>query len=168
MEINFTPWRMEYIKSDKKEEGCIFCKAFVESPSFENLVVKILGRSAILLNRYPYNNGHLLVVPYSHTSALSSLCEEEIRDLHCALVLCEKALKEIYNPHGINIGMNIGEAAGAGIVDHIHYHILPRWRGDTNFVTVIGNLRTIPEALKDTYDSLKRYFEEFKEGNFSK
>ncbi len=160
MEITFTPWRLDYIKSNKREEGCIFCKAFEEQPSFDNLVVFKGQFSAILLNRFPYNNGHLLVVPKTHSDSLFSLPEEEKLELSKLLCFSEAALRKIYEPQGINVGMNLGEAAGAGIVDHIHFHILPRWKGDTNFVTVTGNLRVIPEALRDTYEKVKNFFKE--------
>lgn len=160
MEITFTPWRLDYIKSNKKEEGCIFCKAFEGQPSFENLVVFKGQFSALLLNRFPYNNGHLLAVPRMHSDSLFLLPEEEKRELSNLLCLSEMAIRKIYEPQGINIGMNLGEAAGAGIVNHIHFHILPRWKGDTNFVTITGNLRVIPEALEDTYNKMKVFFEE--------
>ena len=112
-----------------------------------------------MLNKYPYNNGHLLIVPKSHKDSLTLLSEEEVFEMAKMLVLCEKVLRSIYNPQGINLGMNLGLAAGAGIVEHIHYHILPRWIGDTNFVTVLGNLRAIPEDLKDTYEKVKNIFD---------
>lgn len=160
MEINFTPWRLEYIKSENKnEEGCIFCNAFEVEPSFSNLVITKTKNCAVMLNKYPYNNGHLLIVPKSHKDSLTLLSEEEVFEMAKMLVLCEKVLRSIYNPQGINLGMNLGLAAGAGIVEHIHYHILPRWIGDTNFVTVLGNLRAIPEDLKDTYEKVKNIFD---------
>lgn len=159
MEINFTPWRLDYIKSDKKEEGCIFCKALEGAPSFDNLVVLRAPNSALILNRFPYNNGHLLAVPKSHIDSLCNLSSKESKELTKLLSYAEKAIRVIYQPNGINIGMNLGEAAGAGITDHIHYHILPRWRGDTNFVTIMGNLRVIPESLQDTYKKFKEFFE---------
>lgn len=159
MEINFTPWRLDYIKADKKKEGCIFCKALKDVPSFENLVILRAPNSALILNRFPYNNGHLLAVPKSHKDSLYNLSSEENIELTKLLCYAEKALRIIYQPDGINIGMNLGEAAGAGIADHIHYHILPRWYGDTNFVTITGNLRVIPESLEDTYKQFKNFFE---------
>lgn len=159
MEITFSPWRLDYIKSDKKEEGCIFCKAMEGAPSFDNLVVLKAPKSALILNRFPYNNGHLLAVPKSHRDSLYALSSEERNELNQLLCYAEKAIRLIYQPNGINIGMNLGEAAGAGIVDHIHYHILPRWRGDTNFVTITGNLRVIPESLEDTYKKFRDFFE---------
>lgn len=158
MDTNFTPWRLGYIKSDKKEEGCIFCRVFREQPSFNNLVVFRDNNAAILLNRFPYNNGHLLVVPRSHEDSLTKLPSEEIQALSLALVECEKAIRSIFDPNGVNIGMNLGQAAGAGIIEHLHYHILPRWHGDTNFATVVSNLRVIPEDLKDTYDNFHKFF----------
>lgn len=158
MDTNFTPWRLGYIKSDKKQEGCIFCGVFREQPSFNNLVVFRNVNIAILLNRFPYNNGHLLVVPRSHADSLAKLPSEEIHAISLALVDCEKAIRSILDPNGINIGMNLGQAAGAGITEHLHYHILPRWYGDTNFATVVGELRVIPEDLKDTYYNFQKYF----------
>ncbi len=158
METNFAPWRLGYIKSDKKEEGCIFCRAFEEQPSFDNLVVHRNDMVAILLNRFPYNNGHMLVVPRSHKDSLALLDKKELDALSDSLVLCESALRSCYSPNGLNIGMNLGQAAGAGITDHLHYHILPRWHGDTNFVTVVSQLRVIPEDLRDTYQNIRDFF----------
>ena len=159
MEINFTPWRLDYIVSDKKEEGCIFCRAFEGAPSFNNLVVRRTANTAVLLNKFPYNNGHLLVVPKSHVDSLTLLSSEEANEMTGALAECERALRSVYNPQGLNLGMNLGQAAGAGIVDHIHYHMLPRWQGDTNFVTVLCNFRAVPEALEDTYRKIKEFFD---------
>jgi ATP adenylyltransferase len=158
LETYFTPWRLSYIKSEKNNGGCIFCKIFEEQPSFDNLVVFKNEHVAILLNRFPYNNAHLLVVPRSHRDSLTLLTTEEEHSLSNALVRCEKALRALYDPNGINIGMNLGQAAGAGITEHIHYHILPRWHGDTNFVTIVSKLRVIPEDLKETYNALSKYF----------
>lgn len=159
MEIKFTPWRLDYIKSNKKEEGCIFCKAFEDEPSFNNLVVFKTQNCALLMNRFPYNNGHLLAIPKTHTDSLFLLPEIEKNELTKLLSQSERALRIIYEPQGINIGMNLGEAAGAGIIDHIHYHILPRWRGDTNFVTIIGDLRLVPESLEDSYKKIREFFQ---------
>jgi len=158
LETKFSPWRLEYIKSEKKEEGCIFCKAFEGEPSFDNLVVSRNDETAILLNRFPYNNAHLLVVPRSHCDSLTLLPKKELDSLSAGLAACEKAIRALYDPNGINLGMNLGQAAGAGIIEHLHYHILPRWHGDTNFVTVVGELRVIPEDLRDTYNAFLKFF----------
>ena len=158
METNFAPWRLGYIKSDKNEEGCVFCRAFEDQPSFDNLVIFRNELVAVMLNRFPYNNGHILVVPHSHKDSLTMLEKEEQHALSDAVALCESAIRSCYSPDGINIGMNLGQAAGAGIVDHLHYHILPRWHGDTNYVTVIGELRVIPEDLESSYNHLRNFF----------
>jgi ATP adenylyltransferase len=158
LDTTFSPWRLGYIKSDKNEEGCIFCKVFEEQPSFDNLVVFKNEHIAVLLNRFPYNNGHLLVIPRSHKDSLTLLSPNEGYSLSNALVECEKSIRALYNPNGLNIGMNLGQAAGAGIIEHIHYHILPRWHGDTNFATVVSQLRVIPEDLKETYKIFFNYF----------
>jgi ATP adenylyltransferase len=154
----FTPWRLEYVQSDKCPDGCIFCKAFENDPSLDNLVLYRDDLVAVMLNRFPYTNGHMLVFPKLHTDSLTGLDASLRGILGEVLTFCEGALRRTYQAHGINVGLNLGQAAGAGITDHLHWHILPRWSGDTNFATLFGELRVIPEDLSGTYERLRPQF----------
>lgn len=160
MDIVFAPWRLEYVRSEKKDEGCIFCRAFACEPSAENLVVYRDRLVAVVLNKYPYTNGHLLVVPKPHVDSLTGLDAETRSAAAEVTAFCESLLRKVYDPHGINVGLNLGQAAGAGISDHLHWHVLPRWAGDTNFITVCGDLRVIPEDLSGVFDRLRPEFPE--------
>ncbi|MCS7117150.1 MAG: HIT domain-containing protein [Nitrososphaerota archaeon] len=153
----FAPWRIEYIKSDKPK-GCIFCEKPKENRDEENYIVYRGLNNFVILNSYPYNPGHLMIVPYKHISSLEGLSKEE-RDEHFEiLVRVVKILKEAMNPDGFNIGMNLGEGAGAGIKDHLHTHVVPRWKEDTNYMPVIADTKVIVEALNSTYKKLREYF----------
>ncbi len=159
-DILYAPWRIEYILSEK-EKRCIFC---VETPGTTEYDEKhmILYRSAhcfVIMNMYPYNNGHLMVVPYRHVSSLANLSEEEIADLFMTVRATESILNGEFHPEGMNVGINIGKAAGAGVDEHIHVHILPRWFGDSNFMTTIGGSRVIPESFETAYRRLKEQFD---------
>ncbi len=158
MEFVFTPWRLEYVQSDKKPDGCIFCRAFTDPPSSDNLVVYRDDLVAVMLNRFPYTNGHLLVFPRVHTDSLTGMDAPTRAALCEVLTFCEGLLRRTYQAHGINVGLNMGTAAGAGITDHVHWHILPRWSGDTNFATLFGEMRVIPEDLSGTFDRLRPHF----------
>jgi len=158
MDIVFAPWRLEYILKDKSAEECIFCKAFALEPSLDNLVVYRDERMAVMLNRYPYTNGHLLVVPKPHVDSLTGLDKATRSAASEVIAYCELVLRKVYEPHGINAGLNLGRAAGAGILDHVHWHILPRWTGDTNFATVCSDLRVIPEDLPTVFNRLRQEF----------
>ncbi|MGA9751055.1 MAG: HIT domain-containing protein [Acidobacteriota bacterium] len=160
MEIVYTPWRLEYVQSPKQAGECVFCRAFTDEPSLENLVVYRDEELAVMLNRYPYTNGHMLVIPRPHVNSLTGLTPSLRASAAEVLTYCEAVLRRLYHAHGINVGLNLGQAAGAGIIDHIHWHILPRWTGDTNFVTVFGNLRVIPEDLADSFARLGGAFPE--------
>ncbi len=153
MERLWAPWRMEYILN-QKVEGCIFCLSDEKEKDRDNLVLYRSGRSFVMMNRYPYCNGHLLVSPYRHVPDLEKLNGEEMLDLFSTVTLCCRVLKEKFLPQGFNIGINLGKAAGAGVDDHIHVHIVPRWVGDTNYMTVIADVRVMPENLMATYDRL--------------
>ncbi len=153
MERLWAPWRMEYILN-QKVEGCIFCLRDEKDKDRENLVLHRSGHSFVMMNRYPYCNGHLLVSPYSHVSNLEKLSSEEMLDLFSNVTLCCRVLNEKFFPQGFNIGINLGKAAGAGVDDHVHVHIVPRWVGDTNYMTVIADVRVMPENLMATYDKL--------------
>ncbi len=146
----WSPWRMTYIQNDK-EEGCVFCDALGQIDGAKNLVVYRGQMAFVILNRYPYTSGHLMIVPYKHTASLLELTSETLSEL---MVLATKSIQMLsgeYHPQGYNLGMNLGEVAGAGIVEHIHMHIVPRWGGDTNFMSTTAATRVLPEALEDTY-----------------
>lgn len=149
----WAPWRIDYIK-EEKEEGCVFCEKPRESNDRENLILHRDKTSFIILNRFPYANGHLMVVPYKHTSNTQDLSGEEMAELMKLVNLSIELLKVI-SPEGYNVGMNLGRAAGAGIDDHIHFHIVPRWVGDNNFMPVLGEIRVVPEYLDRTYEKLE-------------
>jgi ATP adenylyltransferase len=153
MERLWAPWRMEYILN-KKPQHCIFCLADEGESDRDNYVLYRSTHSFAMLNRYPYCNGHLLVSPFRHVSGLDKLDSEELLDLFSAVSLCVSVLTERFSPQGLNIGMNLGKAAGAGVDDHIHVHIVPRWEGDTNFMTVVADVRVMPENLTATYERL--------------
>ncbi len=160
MDALWAPWRMEFIEKGKPE-GCIFCRFPAESGAEadrRNLIVARSARSFAILNRYPYNCGHLMVVPLRHTADFAGLSEEESDDLHRLLRLSLKALQEIYRPAGYNLGMNLGHSAGAGIEDHLHYHVVPRWIGDTNFMPVFAETKVMIESLGQTHDKLSPVF----------
>ncbi len=152
MDHLYTPWRRDYIQT-AKTPGCIFCNA-INQPDSEALVIYRAQHSYVILNRYPYTNGHLMVVPYLHMDTIEML-DPDIRAEMMELV--SKAmliLREVYQPHGFNLGGNIGSAAGAGIAEHVHLHVLPRWNGDTNFMTAVGNTRILPETIEDTWQRI--------------
>jgi len=160
MERLWAPWRFQYVKEAVKrtEEGCIFCEKPSESNDQENLILHRGKTGFIILNKYPYNNGHLMVVPYRHVAELHLLTPEEKLELMELIAMAISALKKAMSPHGFNIGMNLGRVAGAGIDEHLHFHVVPRWRGDTNFMTVTGDTKVISAGLKETWEGLKPYF----------
>jgi ATP adenylyltransferase len=146
------------VSKEKQPDGCIFCALPRENRDEENLIVYRGKSNFIILNRYPYTTGHLMVVPYQHTSSLQGIDEAAASELFLLARTAEAKLRQIYRPNGLNLGMNLGEAAGAGIAGHIHMHVLPRWIGDSNFMTVIGETRILPEDLSETYRKLKAVF----------
>jgi ATP adenylyltransferase len=159
MEHLWTPWRSTYMKSKKDVGVCVFCRAG-SSPADdeENLVVLRASFSFVMLNRYPYTTGHLMIAPFQHAARLQEIPEETALEMMQLARRAEAVLQQAYNPDGLNIGLNLGEAAGAGIEQHLHLHALPRWKGDANFMTTIGETRIIPELLVDTYKKLKTGF----------
>ncbi|NOK60565.1 MAG: HIT domain-containing protein [Chloroflexi bacterium AL-W] len=162
MEVKFTPWRMAYIKrSDtEQDEGCILCAKGREAPSEDNLVL-FQGHSCyVIMNLYPYNTGHLMVVPYEHTADLPGLDSAIAQELFDLTRRCIPILEQTFAPHGFNTGMNLGRTAGAGIDEHLHMHIVPRWNGDTNFMPIVGGTKLIPEALDQSYRKLKPHFDD--------
>jgi len=154
MENLWAPWRMRYIESVEDEKGCIFCDKPEEENDRENLILFRSDFSFIIMNKFPYNNGHLLIVPYRHEADFMNLSDDELKDINRLIKKSYSALGEALRPHGINIGVNLGRVAGAGIENHIHYHIVPRWDGDTNFMPVIGQTKVISQGLEETYDKL--------------
>ena len=155
MKVLWAPWRLKYITGDK-EEGCIFCKKPKEGNDKENLILYTGETSFIIMNRYPYSNGHLMTVPYKHTNSFSDLTQDERLDLMNLTAKCLDIL-QVIKPEGFNIGMNLGRTGGAGIDDHLHFHIVPRWSGDNNFMPVIGDVRVMPEYLEETYETLRKH-----------
>ena len=161
MDRLWSPWRARYIASgvDAQAEGCVFCRIASDPEHDETNLVLHRGEHAfIVLNLYPYITGHMMVVPYLHTSEFNSVAKEITDELMDLAKRAQAALREVYSPSGFNLGMNLGSAAGAGIADHIHIHVLPRWAGDTNFMTTVGESRVIPEDLKTTYSKLQGKF----------
>jgi len=156
-EVLFAPWRYEYLVAEKSS-GCIFCEAASSSDEDGSLVVYRGRKVFVLLNRYPYTNGHLMVAPYDHTARLSDSPEETLTELVRTVARGERILGENYRTDGLNVGLNLGSAAGAGVLDHYHVHIVPRWSGDTNFMTVAGNVRVVPEDLAVTRRRLAPLF----------
>jgi ATP adenylyltransferase len=161
MDYLWTPWRYAYItdaaKGDGKSGQCIFC----ELPKLPDAEAKIVYRGQhcfIILNSFPYTSGHVMVVPFAHLDELQKLPEAAAREMMSLSQQAERVLRQVYSPDGINLGMNIGRAAGAGVAGHIHMHVLPRWIGDTNFMTVTGESRVLPEALEATYEKLSTAF----------
>ncbi len=153
----FAPWRMEYLVCEKKE-GCVFCKCSTRCDDY----IVFEGKTCfVMLNRYPYVNGHLMIIPGRHLGGIEELTDEERKEIFALLDISVKVLKDSMNPHGFNIGMNLGKAAGAGIAEHVHVHIIPRWEGDTNFMSVVGNVRVIPEDLATTAANLAPLFEKY-------
>ena len=157
MERLWSPWRHEYVTRKPEDCGCVFCDCLVQAEARE-LIVFDGVTCFIILNLYPYNSGHLMVVPRRHVASLAHLASEELTELAELTKRCEVALTEIYAPQGINIGMNLGRPAGAGVIDHLHVHLVPRWTGDTNFMSIVGNVRVLPEELPRTAERFRPIF----------
>lgn len=150
----WSPWRLEYLTSSNAD-GCVFCHAARGDDDRGNLVLLRGQRAFLILNRYPYNNGHFMVVPYAHVSSLEDLDSQSLTEMMLLLNRGLAALRVTMTPDGFNIGVNLGQAAGAGIRDHVHIHAVPRWTGDTNFMPIVGDLRVIPQTWLQTYDQVK-------------
>lgn len=156
----WAPWRMEYIKTPRNsDENCIFCIGADSEKDRENLILYRGKNNFIIMNLYPYNNAHLMIVPYSHVSDTFSLDQETMHEMMMLSDRTMQLLKDFLNPQGFNFGANIGAAGGAGIEEHIHFHVIPRWVGDTNFMPVIGQTKIMVQGLLDTYDELKPLFD---------
>jgi ATP adenylyltransferase len=158
-DVLFTPWRYEYLVSDK-QGGCIFCEAAASDDDERSLVVFRGKRVFVLLNRYPYTNGHVMVAPYAHEAWLSDSSGETLSDLITTVARAQQILVSAYKTDGLNVGINFGAAAGAGVADHYHVHVVPRWAGDTNFMTVTAGVRVVPEELGPARRRLARLFAE--------
>jgi len=156
MDYLWTPWRYSYIASGPKKDGCVFCQAVAAQDDAGTLIVLRAEKSFVILNRYPYTSGHVMVVPYAHVSDFSAADPDALAEMMRLAQRVQVALVHTYRPEGFNIGMNLGRAAGAGIVDHLHLHVLPRWSGDANFMTVVGETRVEPEELPTTYERLRK------------
>jgi ATP adenylyltransferase len=162
MDYLWSPWRYQYVTGGAQrteaipnatpEEACLFCRVASRANDREDYIVLRAERNFVMLNRFPYTTGHLLIAPYEHVSMLEEARTETLEELIRLAQRCEAALRKIYQAGGFNLGFNIGQAAGAGIAGHIHMHVMPRWHGDTSFVTTIGETRVLPEALETTYE----------------
>jgi ATP adenylyltransferase len=158
MERLWTPWRMSYI-SGERTDGCVFCAKLAEQRDDDNLILHRGERAFVLLNLYPYNSGHAMVLPYLHTGDFANLPADDGADVWALTQRTVAALTAVYNPDGFNIGLNLGEVAGGSISAHLHVHIVPRWGGDTNFMPVTADTKVLPETLEQTYKRLKPRFE---------
>lgn len=158
MDYLWTPWRYQYITTTGEAGECVFCAAARATDDKAWLVVHRAARNFVILNRYPYTSGHIMVVPYEHAATLEELPDDTLMELILLARAAEKHLRAIYRPEGLNLGLNIGRSAGAGIAGHVHLHILPRWRGDTNFMTVTAETRVLPEDLEVTWERVRAAF----------
>ena len=146
----WAPWRLEYIKSADDDDGCVFCRALERAEDEESLVVRRGELAFALLNRFPYASGHVMVAPARHVGDYAALTDDEALEVHRLAAQALAALQSEMQPHGFNLGWNLGRAAGAGIVDHVHQHVVPRWGGDTNFMPVLADVKVLPEHLLET------------------
>jgi ATP adenylyltransferase len=151
----WTPWRFKYIREQRLANGCVFCNAGQGSDDEDLLVVHRAEHSFVMLNRFPYTSGHIMVAPYQHVPRLSLISDQVAEEMMRLARRMEGILEKLYRPDGLNMGMNLGEAAGAGIEKHIHLHVLPRWHGDANFMTTVGETRVLPELLEETYARIR-------------
>jgi len=158
MDYLWSPWRYQYVSQQRPEQGCVFCTKMQQQGDEENFVLHRGLSSYVLLNLYPYTCGHMMIAPYQHIGDLSSADDATWMEMMSLTRKAEQALRKAYRPDGINLGMNLGESAGAGIADHIHMHVLPRWYADSNFMTTIGETRVLPEIMSETYRKLKPLF----------
>jgi ATP adenylyltransferase len=161
MDRLWSPWRLAYVTGDAGSSSCVFCDA---QRNEQSSLIVFHGRTCfVILNLYPYNNGHLMVIPNRHVASLAEATPEELGELIELTRRSEIALREAYAPHGLNMGINLGKPAGAGVLDHVHMHVVPRWNGDTNFMTVVGDTRVLPEELPTSVARLRPIFERLAE-----
>ena len=161
-DVLFRPDRLKYVRKLIHADGCVFCTAS-KKISFESLCVYQSKHSMVVINKYPYNSGHVLILPLKHKGEVFELSEVEFADLHLTLRLAMKAVTETYQPGGVNVGLNQGQIAGAGIPDHLHYHVIPRWAGDLNFFPLIAETKVVIENLEQTFERLQNFFKSHKE-----
>ena len=161
METLFTPWRYEYIKRKGRDEGCFFCAAAGDLDDPERLVVFATGHHLVMLNRHPYTNGHLMVAPLAHVASPREQRGAAAAELWPLVLAAQEVLEEDLSPDGFNVGLNLGRAAGAGVPGHFHFHVVPRWGGDTNFMGVVAGVRMVPQALDESWRRLRRRFARF-------
>jgi len=154
----WSPWRMEYIENHGKEDGCVFCRALAMSDGPDNLIVHRGERAFVILNRYPYTSGHVMIVPVRHQPSLEELTQAELSEMMVLTARSTGVLRRLYGTTAFNVGLNIGEAAGAGIKEHVHIHVVPRWVGDTNFMSTLAETRVLPEILADTWKRIGEGF----------
>ncbi len=158
-DVLFAPWRYEYLVSDKSDNACFLCDAASSREEDSSRLVVWRGRKVfVILNRFPYTNGHVMVAPYAHDARMSRSADDTLTELVRTVARAEKILTEAYKADGLNIGINFGSAAGAGLADHYHVHVVPRWKGDTNFMTVAGDVRVVPEENSRTLERLRPLF----------
>lgn len=157
-DVLIRPERLRYVRKLIKVEGCVFCNAVKSGVKFDNLVLHKTKLASVVMNKFPYNPGHLLIIPNRHIGEFTELNDQELQELQRLLKLSLEALREAYDPAGFNVGLNLGAAAGAGIPDHLHYHVVPRWKGDTNFFPLIAETKVIVEDLEATYERLLPLF----------
>jgi ATP adenylyltransferase len=157
----WAPWRLEYVKDASKdvEEDCIFCAKPAQESDEENLIVHRGERCFVILNKFPYTNGHLMVAPYEHLAALPDIDQDTVAEMMALAQRGMRILESQYSPHGYNVGFNQGRVAGAGVEHHIHMHVVPRWGGDTNFMPVLADTRVMPQSLEDSYEALAGGFD---------
>jgi ATP adenylyltransferase len=160
MDYLWSPWRYQYVSKSTPASGCIFCLKGSENRDKENYIVHRGAYNFVILNRYPYTAGHMMIAPYEHIATLEAAPEATLNEMMQLSRLAEIHLRALYNPQGFNLGMNLGEAAGAGVPGHIHLHMLPRWFGDTNFMTTVAETRVLPEPLEVTFERLKKAFDQ--------
>ena len=159
MDRLWSPWRYRYVSTASPSQECIFCAHAASADDRGNYVVLRAERNFVLLNLYPYTSGHLMIAPYEHVATLGEAHPDTLAEMMRLTRHAEQALRHVYHPGGLNIGMNLGECAGAGVAGHIHMHVLPRWAGDVSFMTSVGETRVLPEDLGTTYDRLKKAFD---------
>ena len=160
MDHLWTPWRFHYLSSSRQEANCIFCLLSSTSEHRQSFILLRNEHAFLVLNQFPYTTGHLMIVPHRHVATLSGTSPPELNEMLLLACRCEHVLQEVYRPDGFNMGVNLGKSAGAGVAGHLHLHIVPRWEGDANFVSVIGQTRVIPEELETTYDKLSPHFDD--------
>ncbi|MBN1657631.1 MAG: HIT domain-containing protein [Anaerolineae bacterium] len=158
----WSPWRLEYLTASRKDE-CVFCRAIAGDDDRESLVLWRGEHTFLILNRYPYNNGHLMVVPYDHVPTFETLDAATLTELMLLMNRAVAALRKAMMPDGFNLGANLGHVAGAGVADHVHLHVVPRWAGDTNFMPIVGDMRVVPQTWWQTYDQVRAALDDLAE-----